>query len=188
MESQGFERVCYRHSVMRRIPVRIRVIQAMLYLFVGIFAFFGMFIGFPMLVPTLGTLIFAYWYMGTMRVEYEYRLDGTQFTVIRHSGVRQRPKQEEFLRFDMRSVELAGWPDTPELEAVEARTAQANPRRVVCNISAHDVNRDCAVLYARGQGAESGRWVKVYFDAEKELLGYMRRMCPDRVRIEREDA
>lgn len=185
MDLHGFDQVCYRHSVMRKIPARIRVIQVMLYMFVGIFTFLGMFIGFPMLVPTLGTLIFAYWYMGIMRVEFEYRLDGTEFTVIRHSGVRQRPRQEEFLKFDMRTVEAVGYPDSEELAAIEERTAQANPRRVICNVSAQDVNRDSAVLYARGKGQEEGRWVKVYFEPENELMGYVRRMCPGKVFIER---
>ncbi|MDO5297880.1 MAG: hypothetical protein Q4F18_00525 [Clostridia bacterium] len=178
---EDFSQICYRHSVTRRIPRRIRLIQGMLYFSVAVFTFLGTMWGFPMLVLTLGTLFGTWYFMGLMRVEYEYRLDDTRFTVIRHSGMRSRPKAEDFLKLELGDIEAVGYPDSEELEEIEERTAHLKPRRIMYNVSAHDVNRDCAVAYVRGIEEEKGRWLKVYFEPEPELMGYIRKRCPGKV-------
>ena len=82
--------ITYRQTVVRKIPTANKVILVLLYVCVAVFTFLGTMWGTLMLFPSLGTLFFAWYFMGIARVSYEYRLDGTMLTVLRHSGMRSR--------------------------------------------------------------------------------------------------
>ena len=78
--------ISYRQSVTRKAPVLMRVLLLLMYVCVGLFTFLGTMWGFPMLVLSLGTLAFAWYYKGEISVSYEYQIDGTHLTIRRLSG------------------------------------------------------------------------------------------------------
>lgn len=102
------ESVYYRESIPRKVPGYIRVIQALLYLAVLIFTVMGSMQGLLWAILAVGTLLGAWLFMGTVRIEYEYCLDGMTFSVIQHSGMRSRPKSEEFLLIDLANLVIHG--------------------------------------------------------------------------------
>ena len=173
--------ICYRETVERTIQSHIRVIQFMLYMAVAIFTFLGSMWGFPMLVLSLGTLFFAWYFMGIARVSYEYQLDGTMLTVLRHSGMRSRPKTEDFLHMDLTKLVIMADEGVDLLDEAEAASKAATPRRITYDVSAHDADRGCAVAYCMGTGPEEGRWLKVYMQASPGLRSYLNMICRDKV-------
>ena len=173
--------ICYLETVERKIQSHIRVIQFMLYVAVAIFTFLGTMWGFPMLVLSLGTLFFAWYFMGIARVSYEYRLDGTMLTVLRHSGMRSRPKTEDFLHMDLTRLVIMADEGVDLLDEAEAASKAATPRRITYDVSAHDADRGCAVAYCMGTGPEEGRWLKVYMQASPGLRSCLNMICRDRV-------
>ena len=114
------ESVYYRESIPRKVPGYIRVIQALLYLAVLIFTVMGSMQGLLWAILAVGTLLGAWLFMGTVRIEYEYCLDGMTFSVIRHSGMRSRPKSEEFLLIDLANLVIMA---DEGAEALEPRHA-----------------------------------------------------------------
>lgn len=176
-----FSNVSCKCSVTRKIHSSTRVIQALLYLCVFIFVIIGMHGSFLWLIPTLGTLFFAWYYMGEAKVTYDYELEGTQFKVIRISGMRSKTKIVEFLKLDMNDVIIISEENTSRLDEAEALTASAQPKRVTYFVNTQDPNKVCLVMYAKGSGADEGRYVKVYMNPSPEMLEHMRLMCPGRV-------
>ena len=170
-------------GVERHIPSRIRVIQFMLYASVLVFTILGSMFGPLWLFPSLGTLFFSWYFMGEARVHYEYRLNGYQFTVMRISGMRSRQKEVEFLKLDLHRLEIAADEGASILEPAQERFSKAKPRGITYDVSAHDPDRGCAVLYARGIGEEEGRLLRVYFQPSGPLSDALRRLCPGKVRI-----
>lgn len=175
------QNICHRESVERKISMQTRIIQFMLYFAVLVFTFLGSMWGVLMLVPTLGTLFFAWYFMGVARMSYEYRLDGYTFSVIRHSGMRSRPRQEEFLTLDLHELIVIGEEGDPRLEEAERVSAAASPRRITYNVSAHDPSRTAFIAYAKGTGAEQGRYVKAYMHPSAQLRAYLKMLCPGKV-------
>lgn len=173
--------ICHRESVERKISMQTRIIQFMLYTAVLIFTFLGSMWGVLMLVPTLGTLFFAWYFMGVARMSYEYRLDGYTLNVIRHSGMRSRPKQEDFLTLDLHRLIAIGEEGDPRLEEAERASAAASPRRITYNVSAHDPSRTSFVAYAMGTGEEQGRYIKAYMQPSSQMRQYLRMLCPGKV-------
>lgn len=172
-----------RESVQRKIPGTIRVIEALLYVSVVIFAVMGSMGGFLWLVPALGTLFGSWYFMGLARVTYEYRLDGPRLEVKRLSGMRSRPKTEDFLTLELGQLVVAANEGAEQLAAAERASQGAAPKRITYDVSAHDPARGCGVAYAMGVGPESGRWLKVYFQPTRELCACLRLLCPGRVFI-----
>ena len=123
------ESVYYRESIPRKVPGYIRVIQALLYLAVLIFTVMGSMQGLLWAILAVGTLLGAWLFMGTVRIEYEYCLDGMTFSVIRHSGMRSRPKSEEFLLIDLANLVIMADEGAEALEPWEKQSAAASPRR-----------------------------------------------------------
>ena len=181
------ESVCYRESIPRKVPGYIRVIQALLYLAVLIFTVLGSMQGFLWAILAVGTLLGSWSFMGTVRIEYEYRLDGMNFSVIRHSGMRSRPRSEDFLLVDLSKLAIMADEGSQALESWEKRSAAASPRRITYDVSAHDAGRGCSVLYAMGSGCETGRWLKVYLQPTPGLISRLRRLCPGKVHAHAEE-
>lgn len=175
------QNICHRESVERKIATQTRVIQGMLYFSVFVFAFLGTMWGTIMLFPTLGTLFFSWYFMGVMRVNYEYRLDGYTLNVIRRSGMHSRPKQEDFLTLDLHQLVILGEEGDPRLEEAERASAAASPRRITYNVSAHDPARPAMIAYAMGTGAEQGRHIKAYMQPSSQMLAYVKLLCPGKV-------
>ena len=121
------ESVYYRESIPRKVPGYIRVIQALLYLAVLIFTVMGSMQGLLWAILAVGTLLGAWLFMGTVRIEYEYCLDGMTFSVIRHSGKRSRPKSEEFLLIDLANLVIMADEGAEALEPWEKQSAAASP-------------------------------------------------------------
>ena len=181
------ESVYYRESIPRKVPGYIRVIQALLYLAVLIFTVMGSMQGLLWAILAVGTLLGAWLFMGTVRIEYEYCLDGMTFSVIRHSGMRSRPKSEEFLLIDLANLVIMADEGAEGLEPWGKQSAAASPRRITYDVSAHDAGRGCSVLYAMGSGGEAGRWLKVYLQPTSELISWLRRLCPGKVAAHAEE-
>lgn len=62
--------ITYRQTVIRRIPTANRVILWLMYASVAVFTFLGTMWGTLMLIPSLGTLFFAWYYKGVISVSY----------------------------------------------------------------------------------------------------------------------
>lgn len=171
----------YTQSVPRKIPGHVRVIQWLLYFCVVIFTILGAMWGFLWLFPALGTLFGSWYFMGAARVTYQYRLEGARLTVERTSGLKSKPKTVTFGEFDLTKLIAMAPEGSPLLEQAEAASAAASPRRITYDVSAHDPDKICSVMYLTGTGKESGRALKVFFQPSPELRGYIRRIAPDRV-------
>ena len=181
IDANVISNISCRCVVDRKIHTSTRVIQFLLYFSVFVFVVIGMYGGFLWLIPTLGTLFFAWYFMGEHRVSYEYQLDGTMFTVIRYSGVRQKPKVVKFMELDLKELILISEDGTSRTEEIEAITAKAQPKRITYYLNVQDPNRPSLVLYARGYGDEAGRYVKAYINPSAEMINNMKLVAPGKV-------
>ena len=168
-------------SVKRKIPGYARVIQALLYVFVVLFAVIGAMMGAFWLIPALGTLIGAWYYMGQARVTYRYQLEGVIFRVARESGFLARPKKEDFLELDLRNLIAMGREDDPRLTGTEQVSAAASPKRIIYDVSEHNSKNPPMVLYATGIGRENGRHLKVYLQPDEDMLRVFKRIGSEKV-------
>ncbi len=171
----------YTQSVTRKIPGHIRVIQWLLYFCVMIFTILGALQGPIWLFPALGTLFGSWYYMGAARVTYQYQLEGARLTVERTSGLKSKPRTVTFGEFDLTKLIVMGPEGSALLEKAEADSAAAVPRRITYDVSAHDPDDICSVMYLTGVGEQSGRALKVFFQPSPELRDYIRRIAPGRV-------
>lgn len=178
--------IIVRQSVDRKIATRIRVIQALLYVFVVLFTIIGTTRSFLWLIPPLGTLFLCWYMVGEARVNYEYRLDGYMFTAMRTSGMRSKQRTVEFLNMDLRKMVIMAEDGLSLLDEAEATSKAAVPKRITYDISAHDRNRGCYVMYADGIGAEAGRKLRVFFSPGPELKNAIRMLCPGKVHLSEE--
>ena len=171
-----------RCVVDRKIHSSTRVIQFLLYFSVLVFVIIGMYGGFLWMIPTLGTLFFAWYYKGVTTITYDYQIDGHEFTIRRIWGLRGYTKNIEFARIDLSRVIVIGDQFTDVLEEAEALFEQApKTRRVTYYTSAHNPNRPGILLYARGVGAEEGYIVKVYLQPSGELMHVLKMICPGKM-------
>lgn len=173
-----------RQSVTRRKPSYVYVLLALLYLSVAVFTFLGTMWGFPMLVLSLGTLFFAWYFNGVASVTYEYQLDGYTLRILRHSGMRSRPVSVEFVVLDLTRVLVIAGQGASELEEAQRRFDAAGRQRVTYNTSAQDPDRPSAVLFCEGTGTDSGRLVRVYLQPYPQLMDCLRRLCPGKVFVD----
>lgn len=174
--------VSYRQSVARKLPALVRVLLFLMYAAVAVFTFLGTMWGFPMLVLSLGTLFFAWYYKGEVSVTYEYQIDGYQFVIRRLSGMRSRPRNIEFARLDLSRVIIVGDQNTSVLDEAEAQFQAADKRRrLTYYTSAHDPDKPGVLMYIRGCGPEEGYLLKVYLQPTGPLLDTLRMLCPGRV-------
>ena len=181
IDANVISNISCRCVVDRKIHTSTRVIQFLLYFSVFVFVVIGMYGGFLWLIPTLGTLFFAWYFMGEHRVSHEHQLDGTMFTVIRYSGVRQKPKVVKFMELDLKELILISEDGTSRTEEIEAISAKAQPKRITYYLNAQDPNRPSLVLYARGYGDEAGRYVKAYINPSAEMINNMKLVAPGKV-------
>ena len=180
----NLDSICYRETIERRIQSHIRVIQVMLYFSVAIFTLLGTMWGFPMLVLSLGTLFFAWYFNGVASVTYEYQLDGYTLRILRHSGMRSRPVSVEFVVLDLTRVLVIAGQGASELEEAQRRFDAAGRQRVTYNTSAQDPDRPSAVLFCEGTGTDSGRLVRVYLQPYPQFMDCLRRLCPGKVFVD----
>ena len=173
------------HSVQRVIPARVRVIQVMLYAAVILFTLIGTMGGLYWGALAVGTLVFTWYYMGIARTSFHYQLTGTRLRVQRVSGFASRPRTEEFARFELSGIHAMAKEGSPILEAEDAATKVLRPRRVVYDLTSHDKNAECWVMFLDGVGDDQGRQVKAYIECSPELLSCVRRAAPGRVSVER---
>ena len=178
---QRIEDMQCQHSVERRIPPYARVIQVLLYAAVFLFTLIGAFGGIYWGALAVGTLVFAWYYMGIARTSFIYLLNGTRLRVQRVSGFASRPKAEEFAQFDLTTIRAIAPEGSPRLEAQEAATRASQPRRVVYDLTSHDKNKKCYVMFADGIGADTGRPVKAYFEPSPEMLACIGRAAPGKL-------
>ena len=181
-ENRHVSNIFYRQTVVRRMPMRIRIIILMLYFSVLVLTFLGAFSNFLMLIPTLGTLFLAWSLKGTASISYEYQLDGYDFKIRRLSGMRQKPVDVLFASLDLRRVIIIGDQDGDAIFEAEAMF-QAAPkhRRVTYYTSAQNPDKPSIVLYAHGYGPEEGYIVRVYLQPSNQLLSCLRKLCPGKV-------
>ena len=177
------ENLTVRQSVERKIPSNIRVLRLLLYFCVFLFMIIGTTEGFIWLFPTLGTL-FVCWYMvGEATVIYEYQLDGYQLRALRTSGMRSRQKTVEFLEMDLRNMTIMAEEGLSLLDEAEAASKKAVPKRITYDISAHDKDKGCYVMYGTGSGPEADRQLRVFFSPGPEMKNAMRMLCPGKVHL-----
>lgn len=169
------------HSVQRVIPVRVRIIQGMLYAAVALFTLIGTMGGIYWGALAVGTLVFAWYFMGIARTSFVYTLTGTRLRVERISGFLSRPRTEMFGAFELSGIRAMAPEGSPRLEAEEAATRALHPKRIVYDLTSHDKNRDCWVMFLEGVGDDANRQVKAYIEPSPEMLGCIRRAAPGRV-------
>lgn len=174
--------ITLRQSITRKIPPVKIVILLLMYFCVAIFTFLGTMWGFPMLILSLGTLFFAWYYKGIITVHYEYQIDGYSMRIRRLSGTRSKPVNEEFCKLDLSKViTVVDQCTQAHIEMEEKFEAQPKSRRVTYYTSAHDADRPGVVLYAHGTDAEMGFLVRVYLQPSGQLLDTLRMLCPGKV-------
>ena len=176
-----YETIQYAQNVRRKIPGFVRTIQVLLYLAVFIFTVIGAMSGPVWMIPALGTLFGSWYYMGAARVTYIYRLEGTRLFVQRVSGLKSRQKTVDFADFDLTTLRIMAPDGSPALEQAEEASLNGAAKRITYDVSAHDPDNICSIMYLTGTGAEEGRPLKVYFQPSSELRGYIRQIAPDRV-------
>ncbi len=170
------------HHVARIVPVRIRIIQILLYITVFFFAFIGTFGGLYWGIMSVGTLVFAWYLMGIAKTSFNYELTGTDLLVERVSGFASRPKTETFARFDLTTLLITAPEGSPLLEAEDAASLKARPRRIVYDLTSHDKKQKVYVMFLPGSGPDKGHIVKAYIEPSAELLNCIRRAAPGRVK------
>ena len=175
--------ISIRRSVERKVPGYVKVIVFLLYAATLLFTILGSMFGILFLPLALGSLFGGWYLMGEARVIYEYRLDGKTLTVMRTSGMRSRQKEVEFFTLDLNDLIVVAGEGTQSMQDAEKLTRQGERKRVCYDASAQDSNRMCAFLYAKGSGADSGRFVRVCFFPYPDLVGAIRTLCPGKVMI-----
>lgn len=176
-----YDTFMYTQSVQRKIPGFVRGVQWLLYLAVAVFAVIGALYGALWLIPALGTLFGSWYYMGAARVTYVYTLEGANLTVQRVSGLLSRPKTEKFAEFDLTTLRVMAPDGNAALGQAEEEIRNSPAKRITYDVSAHDPDNICSVMYLTGSGKEEGRPVKVYFQPSPELCRYIRKIAPGRV-------
>jgi len=174
--------ISFRMSVERKKTTLTRVVLFLLYFCVVVFTFLGTMWGFPMLILTLGTLFFAWYYKGVNTIVYDYEINGYDFTIRRLSGLRQYTKNVLFVHLDLHDVIVVGAQGSDEVAEIEARFQQTpKARRVEYLTSAHDPDKPGIVMYANGIDLEQGYLVKVYLQPSVHLINTLRKLCPGKV-------
>ena len=176
-----YDSFLYTQSVPRKIPGYVRVVQALLYLAVVIFAIIGASAGMLWALLAVFTLVISWYFMGAARVTYIYKLEGARLRVQRVSGFKSRPKKEDFGDFDLTTLRVMAPDGAKALEQAEAETLNIEPRRITYDVSAHDPGRGCSVMFLTGVGPEKNRQLKVYFQPSGEMLRCIRLIAPGRV-------
>ena len=169
------------HSVQRVIPVRVRIIQGMLYAAVALFTVIGTMGGLYWGALAVGTLVFSWYFMGIARTTFLYELTGTRLRVQRVSGFASRPKTEMFGVFELSGIRVMAPEGSSRLEAEDTATKALNPKRVVYDLTSHDKNRDVWVMFLEGAGEDQNRQVKAYIEPSPDMLKCIRRAAPGRV-------
>lgn len=176
------DNITLRQSIQRERRLISTILIVLMYVCVAIFTFLGTMWGFPMLVLSLGTLFFAWYYKGLVTIFYEYQIDGYQFVIRRIWGLRGYAKNIEFARIDLSRVIVIGDQFTDVLDEAEAMfQAAPKDKRVTYYTSAHNPDRPGILLYARGVGAEEGYIVKVYLQPSGELMQVLKMICPGKM-------
>lgn len=172
----------FRQTVERKKTALCRVLLFLLYACVALFTFLGTMWGFPMLILTLGTLFFAWYYHGVNTIHYDYEIDGYNFSIRRLSGLRQYTKNVMFVQLDLHDVIVVGAQGSDEIAETDERFRQTpKARRVEYLTSAHDPDKPGIVMYANGMGTEQGYLVKVYLQPSVHLVNTLRKLCPGKV-------
>lgn len=174
--------ITYRQSVIRKLTMLQKVVLCLLFVCVAIFTFLGTMWGAIMIVPSLGTLFFAWYYKGVVSVSYEYQLDGYDLVIRRLSGSRFNPINIEFAHLDLRQLIVISDQFTPQLAEGETLfNAAGKENRVTYYTSARNPDKPSCVLYAHGVGEEEGMIVRVYLQPSSQLLYCLNKLCPDKV-------
>lgn len=179
---EKIENMSCLHHVARVVPVRIRIIQILLYITVFFFALIGTFGGLYWGIMAVGTLVFAWYLIGIAKTSFNYELIGTDLRVERVSGFASRPKTEAFARFDLTTVHIAAPEGSPLLEAEDAASLEARPRRIVYDLTSHDKSKKVYIMFLPGSGPDEGHIVKAYIEPSPDLLTCIRRAAPGRVK------
>lgn len=169
------------HSVQRRIPAHVRVIQFLLYTAVILFVLLGTMGGLHWSILGVATLVFSWYYMGVARTSFIYELSGTRLRVQRVSGFASRPKTEAFAQFDLTGMRIMAPEGVPALEAEDEATRALRPKRVVYDLTSHDGNMPAWVMFLEGSESDAGRVVKAYIEPSSEMLACIRRAAPGKV-------
>ena len=178
-EQQSY--ILYTQIVQRKVPVYVQIIRFALYFCVVLFTIIGTMAGPLWGMLAISTLLIAWDVIGSARVTYRYQLEGTTIHVTRISGFKGRPHTEQFAELELKNLELMAPEDSRELDALEAETSQAVPKRIVYDVSAHDPSDVCDVMFLKGTGEEAGRWLKVYFQPSPEMKNWIRRLRPGKM-------
>lgn len=182
LSNHAASNIQYRQTVERKKPALYHVLLLLMYFCVILFTFLGTMWGFPMLILTLGTLFFAWYYKGVHTISYDYEIDGYDFVIRRLSGLRQYTKNVLFVHLDLHDVIVVGAQGSEEIAEAEARFQQMpKAKRVTYLTSAHDPDKPGILLYANGCDLEEGSIVKVYLQPSARLVETLRKLCPGKV-------
>ena len=151
-----------RRSVERKVPGYVRVIVALLYAATLLFTILGAMFGILFMPLALGSLFGGWYLMGEARM-------------------RSRQKEIEFFTLQLDDLIAVAAEGTQPMRDAEALTLRGERRRVCYDVSAQDPDRACAFLYAKGSGADSGRFVRVCFLPYPDFVGAIRALCPGKV-------
>ncbi len=179
---EKIENISCLHHVERVVPIRIRIIQILLYIFVFFFAIIGTMGGLYWGIMSVGTLVLAWYLMGIAKTSFNYELIGTDLRVERISGFASRPKTEAFAWFDLKTLHLAAPEGSPLLEEWEAKSLQAKPRRIVYDLTSHDKQQKVYVFFLEGAGEDMGHMVKAYIEPSAQLLTCLHLAAPGHVK------
>jgi len=177
----------FRMTVERKKTMLARVLLLLMYFCVIVFTFLGTMWGFPMLILTLGTLFFAWYYKGVHTISYDYEINGYDFVIRRLSGLRQYTKNVLFVHLDLHDVIVVGAQGSDDIAEAESLFQQTpKSRRVEYLTSAHDPDKPGVLMYARGCELEQGYIVKVYLQPSVHLFNTLRKLCPGKVFVDEE--
>lgn len=177
----------FRMTVERKWTPLARVVLFLMYFCVVFFTFLGTMWGFPMLILTLGTLFYAWYYKGVHTISYDYEINGYDFVIRRLSGLRQYTKNVQFVHIDLHNVIVVGAQGSDAIAQTEERFQQTpKARRVEYLTSAHDPDKPGYVLYADGIELEQDYLVKVYLQPSVHLINTLRKLCPGKIYVSEE--
>lgn len=174
--------ITLRQSITRKKTAFQIVTLFLLYFCIVLFTFLGTMWGFPMLILTLGTLFFAWYYKGVISITYEYQIDGHDFRILRLSGTRQRPVNVEFCHLNLQDmITVVDQGTDPFFEMEKRFDILPKHKRVTYYTSAHNPDRPGVVMYANGIETEAGKLVRVYLQPSGQLLHTLKLLCPGKV-------
>jgi hypothetical protein len=184
MNTQQNSEGVLEHSVEKLVPAHIKVIKWLLYAATAVFVIIGMTGGWVWLIPTVGTLAWAWYFNNNTRVVYEYEYFNGTLDV---DAVYNERKRKRFGSFDLHELMILAPEGDERLEEYDKKTSGGvykSHGRMTYDITTHDwQNEDQRyVMFVK----EGSRVAKVTFEPSREMLAAFRRLMPRAVFLREE--